>query len=196
MATTTVLCSRWFFVVIAAQPNSALVNVDPAAGSVRGLQRIVPQIQQRWPKTQIIVRSDGAYYARTRWLDCEEHNVDYVWDSPVINGSSAWPMSWKAKAEFRTLSNRCAPLRPTPWFRSLSYRTLDSWSRYRRVVCKLTYDADGAKRRFVVTSLPAHQVIPSSLTWLLLSRGDMENRLKGTPVGPIQWSHLGSCLRC
>jgi len=66
-------------------------------------------------------------------------------------------MSWKEanKAEFERCQTVAPPLRPTPCFVPL-YRTLDSWSRYRRVVCKLTYDADGAKRRFVVTSLPAH----------------------------------------
>jgi len=46
-------------------------------------------------------------------------------------------------------------------------------------VCKLTYDPDGAKRRFVVTSLPSCQVIPSQLyTDYYCPRGDMENRIK------------------
>ena len=46
-------------------------------------------------------------------------------------------------------------------------------------MCKLTYDADGAKRRFVVTSLPSCQVIPSSLyADYYCPRGDMENRIK------------------
>jgi len=85
----------------------------------------------------------------------------------------------KAQSEFERCQTVEPPLRPTPWFRSLYYRTLDSWSRYRRVVCKLTYDADGTKRRLVVTSLPAHQVIPSSLyTDYYCPRGDRENRIK------------------
>lgn len=36
-------------------------NVDPAAGALEELQRIIPQLQNRWPKTQIIVRGDSAY---------------------------------------------------------------------------------------------------------------------------------------
>ena len=68
---------------------------------------------------------------------------------------------------------------PEVWYQSLHYRTLDSWSRFRRVVCKLSYDVNGPKRRFVVTSIPAAQVIPSSLyTDYYCPRGDMENRIK------------------
>ncbi|WP_250126376.1 IS1380 family transposase [Chroococcidiopsis sp. CCMEE 29] len=156
-------------------------NVDPAAGALEELQRIVPQIQQRWPKTQIIVRGDSAYARDEIMSWCEEHNVDYVLGLPSNQRLQRMTheLESKAKAEFERCQTVAPPLRPTPWFRSLSYRTLDSWSRYRRVVCKLTYDADGAKRRFVVTSLPAHQVIPSSLyTDYYCPRGDMENRLK------------------
>jgi len=51
--------------------------------NVRGeLQRIVPQIQQRWPKTQIIVRGDSAYARDEIMSWCEEHNVDYVLGLP------------------------------------------------------------------------------------------------------------------
>ena len=41
---------------------------------------------------------------------------------------------------------------PQVFYQSLDYRTEGSWSRSRRLVCKLTYDATGAHRHFVVTS--------------------------------------------
>jgi len=50
--------------------------------SVEELQRIVPQIQQRWSKTQIIVRGDSAYARDEIMSWCEEHNVDYVLGLP------------------------------------------------------------------------------------------------------------------
>ncbi len=64
-------------------------------------------------------------------------------------------------------------------YRSLYYRTHDSWSRFRRVVSKVTYDDQGLKLRFVVTSLPASKVPPGKLyTEKYCPRGEMENRIK------------------
>jgi len=156
-------------------------NVDPAAGALEELQRIIPQIQQRWPQTQIIVRGDSAYARDEIMSWCEEQGVDYVLGLPRNERLLRMTRELKSKAlaEFERCQTVEPPLRPTPWFRSLYYRTLDSWSRYRRVVCKLTYDADGVKHRFVVTSLPSCQVIPSQLyTEYYCQRGDMENRIK------------------
>jgi len=123
------------------------------------------------------VRGDSAYARDEIMSWCEEHNVDYVLGLPSNQRLQRMTheLESKSKAEFERCQTVAPPLRPTPWFRSLSC-TLDSWSRYRRV-CKLTYDADGAKRRFVVTSL---LLIRSSLvlyTDYYCPRGDMENRL-------------------
>ncbi len=45
------------------------------------------------------------------------------------------------------------------WYRSLVYKTQNSWSRARRVVTKVAYNSQGLKIRFVVTSLVRIQVI-------------------------------------
>lgn len=156
-------------------------NVDPAAGALEELQRIIPQIQKRWSKTQIIVRGDSAYARDEIMSWCEQNGMDYVlgFASNERLQRMTHDLESKALAEFDRCQTVDPPLRPTPWFRSLNYRTLDSWSRTRRVVCKLTYDANGANRRFVVTSLPAHQIIPSKLyTDYYCPRGNMENRIK------------------
>jgi hypothetical protein len=42
---------------------------------------------------------------------------------------------------------------PARMFRDFRYRTLDSWSRTRRVVGKAEHTEEGANSRFVVTSL-------------------------------------------
>ena len=64
-------------------------------------------------------------------------------------------------------------------YRSLCYKTHDSWSRFRRVVTKVAYDSQGLKMRFVVTSLPASKVPPGKLyTEKYCPRGEMENRIK------------------
>lgn len=65
------------------------------------------------------------------------------------------------------------------WYRSLCYKTQDSWSRSRRVVTKVAYGSKGLKIRHVVTSLLASKIPPSKLyTAKYCPRGEMENRLK------------------
>ena len=47
------------------------------------------------------------------------------------------------------------------WYRSLCYKTQDSWSCSRRVVTKVSYGSSGNQVRYVVTSLPADKYPPS-----------------------------------
>jgi hypothetical protein len=68
---------------------------------------------------------------------------------------------------------------PAIWYRSVPYQTLDTWSKSRRVVCKLTYDQKGINRRFLVTSYSAQAVSPGRLYCdQYCPRGEMENRIK------------------
>ena len=79
----------------------------------------------------------------------------------------------KALTEYQQLKE------PVTWYRSLWYKTLDSWSRFRRVVAKVAYGPEGCNIRFVVTSLSAGLVSPSRLyTQQYCPRGEMENRFK------------------
>ena len=65
------------------------------------------------------------------------------------------------------------------WYRSLTYKTQNSWSRFRRVVTKVAYNSQGLKMRFVITSLPTAKIPPGLLyTNKYCPRGDMENRIK------------------
>jgi len=68
---------------------------------------------------------------------------------------------------------------PQVFYQSLDYRTLGSWSCSRRLVCKLTYGAQGVHRHFVVTSYSAAQIPPGKLHEdYYCPRGEMENRIK------------------
>ena len=64
-------------------------------------------------------------------------------------------------------------------FADLEYRTLDSWSRARRVVGKAEYLGDKDNPRFIVTNLPAatHPAAPL-YEEVYCGRGDMENAIK------------------
>ncbi len=150
-------------------------NVDPAAGALDELQRVIGLIRTHWPKTRILVRGDSAYSREEIMAWCESQKIDYVFGL----GSNARLMRMslatqeKAKAEYQQLKE------PVTWYRSLCYKTLESWSRFRRVVAKVDCGPEGFNLRFVVTSLPAQLVPPSLLyTQQYCPRGEMENRFK------------------
>ena len=156
-------------------------NVDPAAGALEELQCIIPCLRCHWPKVEITVRADSAY-ARNDIMDwCEGENVDYVIAMATNDRlvCMSKDIEVKAKAEFERCQTVEPPLEGTPWYRSLNYRTHHSWSKRRRVVAKVTYDGKGVHHRFVVTSFPASEVIPSQLYEdEYCPRANMENRIK------------------
>jgi hypothetical protein len=87
------------------------------------------------------------------------------------------PLLGQTAAELEAELNRLVP--PQVWYQSLSYQTLESWSRERRLVCKLTYDGNGPRRHFVATSFSVEQVHPAHLHRdYYCPRGEMENRIK------------------
>ena len=65
------------------------------------------------------------------------------------------------------------------WYKSLYYKTRESWSCSRRVVFKVEYGVKWTNVRFVVTSLSTNKVPPSQLyRQKYCQRGEMGNRLK------------------
>jgi hypothetical protein len=177
-------------------------NVDPAAGALEELKRIIAQIRGHWPQVQILVRGDSAYSREDIMSWCESQTqVELVLahSSNARLRQSTWHLEQRAKAaydaqcqlvaasletllgqsptELASELNRLVP--PQVWYQSLTYRTQDSWSCERRLVCKLTYDGSGPRRHFVVTSWSAEQVHPAHLHRdFYCPRGEMENRIK------------------
>lgn len=175
-------------------------NVDPAAEALPELQRVISQIRQRWKQVEIVVRGDSAYSREDLMSWCEaQARVHYVLaqaSNPVLQ-SLTWGLEQRAKAAYeqqrQQVERRLEPLLgddqwqqhldavvpPQVWYQSLSYQTQGSWSVPRRLVCKLTYDANGARRHFVVTSFSTQTVSPARLhAQFYCPRGEMENRLK------------------
>ncbi len=175
-------------------------NVDPAAGALDELERIIGLIREKWQDTQILVRGDSAYAREEIMNFCEyQQGVDYVIAmatnrqlklraadviakaindyeqrlEPVIELMD----SLFSKNEDLEIVEKIVP--DSTWFRSLYYQTEKSWSRQRRVVTKVCYGSEGLKMRHVVTSLPASKITPSLLyTTQYCPRGEMENRIK------------------
>ena len=69
--------------------------------------------------------------------------------------------------------------KPARRFKELSWSTLDSWSRERRVVAKAEWTGGEANPRFVVTSLDRKEAEARYLyERIYCARGEMENRIK------------------
>jgi len=150
-------------------------NIDASQGSVEEVERIVDQIRQRWPKVNVLLRGDSAFAREELMSWCERHRVDFVF------GLARNPRLEQAlEGAFERAEDLCARSgQPERVYDEFSYRTLDSWSRSRRVVGKAEILDRGPNPRFVVTSLPRRKVKAADLyERLYCARGEMENRIK------------------
>jgi hypothetical protein len=148
---------------------------DGAAGSVEELVRIVSRIRAAWPKTRIVVRADSGFCREWLMAWCEGERVEYVLGiakNERLKAEIALELE-----EARLINERTGE--PARVFKSFSYRTLDSWSRSRRVVGKAEHLERGPNPRFVVTSFSEEEWDARALYEdLYCARGEMENRIK------------------
>ncbi|MBW4429395.1 MAG: IS1380 family transposase [Nostoc desertorum CM1-VF14] len=176
-------------------------NVDPAFGALEELQRVIKQIRQKWQNVEILVRGDSAYARENIMNWCESlPGVDYVFG--LAQNSRLMKMTTtiqsRAKLEFEQKLSTVVSFLETVfkpeeqlyefasdlisnsiWYKSLDYKTHESWSRSRRVVSKVEYGVKRTNIRFVVTSLPTNKVSPGKLyTQKYCKRGEVENRFK------------------
>jgi len=150
-------------------------DIDAAAGSVKHLTRIVAQIREAWPEVKIAIRADSGFCRDEIMTWCEANGVGYVLGLAKNTRLKAMIAAEQeqARAEFELTRQ------PARSFADLRYRTLDSWSRERRVVAKAEHLAQGANPRFVVTSLTAEDRGAKPLYEEdYCGRGEMENRIK------------------
>jgi hypothetical protein len=150
-------------------------GIDASAGTVEELERIVDQIRAAWPQVKIIVRGDSGFCRDEIMAWCETNGVDYVFGiaknerlkAAIAEELQAAKLSYEQTEKGARI------------FKDFRYRTLDSWSRERRVVGKAEYLAQGSNPRFVTTSLGREQIDGQTLyERLYCGRGDMENRIK------------------
>jgi hypothetical protein len=150
-------------------------NIDASAGAVAEVERIVGQIRARWPPIKIVLRADSGFARDELMAWCEANGVDYVFGLARNERLVGAITPELAAAEAESLT-RGGPARR---FADFAWRTLDSWSRARRVVAKAEHLPKGANPRFVVTSLPASARDARSLYEdVYCARGEVENRIK------------------
>ena len=122
---------------------------DAADGTVEELERIVGRIRKRWPGVAIWLRGDSGFCRDELLAWCEAQGVEYVLgiaQNPRLKRSLA-PELERARQECERTGQAARV------FKDFRYRTLDSWSRERRVIGKAEHLPRGANPRFVVTSL-------------------------------------------
>lgn len=150
-------------------------NIDASAGAVAEVARIVGQIRESWPRVEIWLRADSGFARDELMVWCEANAVDYVFGLARNERLVGAITEDLAAAAAESLA-RSGPARR---FADFSWRTLDSWSRARRVVAKAEHLPQGANPRFVVTSLPARAIDARTLYEdIYCARGEMENRIK------------------
>jgi hypothetical protein len=150
-------------------------NIDASAGAVVEIARIAAQIRARWPRVEILLRADSGFARDELMTWCEANGVDYLFGlarNERLVGAIAIEL---AASEAESLAQG----RPARRFADFAWRTLDSWSRERRVVAKAEHLPKGANPRFIVTSLGAAEGDARTLYEdVYCARGEVENRIK------------------
>ena len=152
-------------------------DIDAAEGSVAEVSRIVGQIRERWPGTRIVLRGDSGFCRDDLMVWCEDNGVDFVFGLARTSRLQNRIARQLRRSRSRSAKNGKAARR----YCDFRWRTVDSWSRTRRVVAKAEGlpGPRGANPRFVVTSLGRDRIGTNALyEELYCGRGDMENRIK------------------
>jgi hypothetical protein len=156
-----------------AQLRSA--DADASAGTLEVLQRLVARIRARWPEVRILFRGDSGFTRDPIMAWCEAHGVYYVLGL-AQNARLRKRIRMQQYEAQRCYEQTGQAARVFTEFR---YRTLDSWTRTRRVIAKAEHLSKGANPRFVVTNLPGREVHSRELYEdVYCARGEMENRIK------------------
>lgn len=153
---------------------------DGAAGTVEELERIIAQIREHWPDTEIVIRGDSGFCRDELMSWCEENNIRYLLGLARNQRlQRAIAGSMKAAQEKYEQTGEAARV-----FQELRYRTKDSWSQERRVVAKAEYLSKGENPRFIVTDLSMEFADAQTLyEQMYCARGEMENQIKMQQMG-------------
>ena len=136
------------------------------------LKRLVRRLRQRWPNTRIVVRADG-HHTKPDVMDwMEAHDVEFItglgpnarldaqFADLIVNARRRWERTCQ---EVRLYSRG--------WYAA------ESWSRARRVVCRVLVSSRGVDTRYIVTSF-ADTAAPYLYERVYCGRGQAELMIK------------------
>ena len=147
-------------------------NASAGASARSILQRIVAQLRQAWPHTQILIRGDSGYALPELYDWCEaEPGVDYLFGLPINSRLKQLvePHLLDARLQYLLHGAKMRLLRETRY-------AAHTWPHQRRVIMKAEVSDQGDNPRFVVTSL--QHGTTEEIYQLYADRGDAENRIK------------------
>jgi hypothetical protein len=130
-------------------------NVDNAVGVRKHLARLVARVWECWPGVSILVRGDSGFCRAPLMRWCAANGVAVLFgltkNARLLREleRELGPALLQAQQQF-TPTGQAAPV-----FHECACRSLDSWSRERRVVGKAEHLATGPNPRCVVSSLTA-----------------------------------------
>ena len=150
-------------------------NIDPSEGAIEVLATIVAELRQKWSGVPILVRGDSGFCREELMSWCEANRVDYLLG--IAKNARLLRLIRPLMKKVRRSWARSR--KATRRYTDFRYRTLNSWSRSRRVIAKAEYLDKGENPRFVVSSLARSRYPAQELyEGLYCQRGEMENRIK------------------
>jgi hypothetical protein len=160
---------------------------EDVAGVIEALKKIVMAIRKRCRRARIILRGDSGFCREEIMAWCETQQPAVYYCFGLIKNSVLIERLGPALADAR--ARRClSAASSVRVFGEFEYRTVNTWSRSRRVIGKAEVTAQGDNPRFVVTNLPTggFKADPDRTRFsperlyeeLYCARGDMENKLK------------------
>jgi Transposase DDE domain group 1 len=124
---------------------------------------------------RILLRADSGFAREALMAWCEANRVDFLFGLARNDRLVEEIKTELAEAAAESTGTG----RPARRFRDFSWCTLESWSRYRRVIGKAEWTGGEANPRFVVTSLKFAEIGARHLyEAVYCARGEMENRIK------------------
>lgn len=147
-------------------------GIDAAHGTVEALTKIVPALQAALPGVPIVIRADSGFARENIMAYCETSGLRYIFGLARNSRleSELAPFMEAACADHKRTGE------PARVFCQFQYKTIDTWSRSRRVIGKAEFLAKGPNPRFIVTNMtgPSRDIYER----LYCGRGDAENRIK------------------
>jgi hypothetical protein len=151
-------------------------NIDPSAGSLKEIERIVKRIRAGWPEVKIVLRGDSGFCREQLMAWCETHQVDYLFGMArnVLLEKIVAEALEQARQQWEQTQQ------PARVFLEFEHETVSgTWGRRRRVVAKAEHIDGKSNPRFIVTSLgPQVWAAQQLYEDLYCARGDIENRIK------------------
>jgi hypothetical protein len=126
-----------------------------ACGAVEVLHAIVTALRHAWPAVTILVRGDCSLAGPAVYEFCEAHGLLYAFGltSNAVLQRRTERALWELELYHHFYRHREPHVQR---FEEIADYQAETWSRPRRVVCKVECTPQGGQRRFVVTNLAGH----------------------------------------